>query len=137
MPREDSAPSPGSTSQVTSNPAARPTKKKTIVQPQAQETMTKSDETFGSNMAEWCETIKQVMPPIIEKVEEKEMAANLKVGFRKQQQKWLNEVIEVGPSSKKQRMGEKGSSSSHQKFERRIKLCNSLIGVGISQAKFV
>ena len=44
------------------------------------------------------------MPPIIEEGEEKEMVANMQPEFCEQQHKWLNEAIEVEPSSKKQRM---------------------------------
>lgn len=66
---------------------------------------------FGADWTKWYETVEQVMPLIIEEGEEEEMTANMRVEFLERQQKQLNEAIEVGPSSKKQRTGEKGSSS--------------------------
>lgn len=51
------------------------------------------------------------MPPIIEEIEEEENTVNLRVGFYERKQKMLNKAIEVGPSSKKQKTGENGSSS--------------------------
>lgn len=71
-----------------------------------------SDETFGAKQTEEYEIVKSVTPSIIEKVKEEETIANLRADFCEQQQKRLNEAIEVGPSAKKQKMdGEKGSSS--------------------------
>lgn len=39
--------------------------------------MIDSNEMFEANMTKWCETVKHVILPIIEKAEEEEMAANL------------------------------------------------------------
>lgn len=62
----------GSTSQVTSSPISRLAKKKTIVRPQAQGTMTKPDEMFGAERIEWCDTIEPIVPSIIKELEEEE-----------------------------------------------------------------
>lgn len=51
------------------------------------------------------------MPHIIEETKEEEMATNLRVRFHERQQKRLNKAIEVGPSSNRQKTGDKGSSS--------------------------
>ena len=71
-----------------------------------------SDETFGAKQTEEYEIVKSVTPSIIEKVKEEETIANLRADFCEQQQKRLNEAVEVGPSAKKQKIGNKKGSSS-------------------------
>ena len=68
---------PSSTSRVTSSLASWPTKKKTIVRPQAQETSIEPDEAFRAKQIEWYETIEPVVPHIIEETKEEEMATNI------------------------------------------------------------
>lgn len=76
----------GSTSQAASSLVPWSAKKYTIVCPQAQETISESDETFEVEGIESCENVEPIMLPIIEEVdeeeeEEEEIATNLRRGF--------------------------------------------------------
>ena len=63
--------------------------------------MTEPNETFRVEQIEWCETVKPVVPLIIEEAKEEEMAANMQVRFFEWQHKWLSEAIEFRSSLKK------------------------------------
>lgn len=78
MPKGDSTPSPWFHFLSGFKSYPRPAKKKTIVQPQVQETVIEPNKTFGAEQTEWCETAELVMPLIVKEAKKEEMTANLR-----------------------------------------------------------
>lgn len=56
---------------MASNLVPQLAKKKVVVRPQVQETMTKPDKMFGVEKNEWCETAESIVPPIIKELKKK------------------------------------------------------------------